>query len=111
MGDVWELGRHRVICGDALRGDDYHRLLGGEVAQMVVTDPPFNVKIHGHAMGRGTIRHREFKVASGEMSESEFTVFLDGFIRLAVRHSQDVADALASSGEAGIFDSCSALPT
>jgi hypothetical protein len=89
MGDVWELGRHRLICGDALRGDDYHRLLGGEVAQMVVTDPPFNVKIHGHAMGRGTIRHREFKVASGEMSESEFTVFLDGFIRLAVRHSQD----------------------
>ena len=52
MGDVWELGRHHLMCGDALRGDDYHRLLGGEVAQMVVTDPPFNVKIHGHAMGR-----------------------------------------------------------
>jgi DNA modification methylase len=89
MGDVWELGRHHLMCGDALRGDDYQRLLGGEVAQMVVTDPPFNVKIHGHAMGRGTIRHREFKVASGEMSESEFTAFLEGFIRLTVRHSQD----------------------
>jgi DNA modification methylase len=89
MGDRWELGRHHLMCGDALRGDDYQRLLGGEVAQMVVTDPPFNVKIHGHAMGRGRIRHREFKVASGEMSESEFTAFLEEFIRLAVRHSQD----------------------
>ena len=89
MGDRWELGRHHLMCGDALRGDDYQRLLGGEVAQMVVTDPPFNVKIQGHAMGRGRIRHREFKVASGEMSESEFTAFLEEFIRLAVRHSQD----------------------
>jgi len=66
MGDRWELGHHHLMCGDALRGDDYQRLLCGELAQMVVTDPPFNVKIHGHAMGRGTIRHREFKVASGE---------------------------------------------
>jgi DNA modification methylase len=89
IGDRWELGRHRLICGDALRGDDYQRLLGGELAQMVVTDPPFNVKIHGHAMGRGAIRHREFKVASGEMSESEFTAFLEEFARLAVRHSQE----------------------
>jgi DNA modification methylase len=89
MGDRWELGRHHLMCGDALRGDDYERLLGGEVAQMIVTDPPFNVKIHGHAMGRGTIQHREFKVASGEMSEAEFAAFLEEFIRLAARHSQD----------------------
>jgi DNA modification methylase len=89
LGDRWELGRHHLMCGDALRGDDYRRLLGGEVAQMVITDPPFNVKIHGHAMGRGRIRHREFKVALGEMSESEFTAFLEQFTRSAVRHSQD----------------------
>ena len=91
LGDRWELGRHHLMCGDALRGDDYQRLLGGEVAQMVVTDPPFNVKIQGHAMGRGRVRHREFKVASGEMSESVFTAFLEGFIRLSVRYSQDGA--------------------
>jgi DNA modification methylase len=89
LGDRWELGRHGLMCGDALREDDYRRLLGGEVSQMVVTDPPFNVKIHGHAMGRGRVRHREFKVASGEMSEWQFTAFLEAFIRLAVRHSQD----------------------
>jgi hypothetical protein len=89
LGDRWQLGRHLLMCGDALRGDDYQRLLGGEAAQMIVTDPPFNVKIQGHAMGRGRVRHREFKVASGEMSESEFTAFLEEFIRLVVRHSQD----------------------
>jgi DNA modification methylase len=89
LGDRWELGRHRLVCGDARRHDDYLRLLGGDVAQMVLTDPPYNVRIHGHAMGRGTVRHREFTIASGEMSEADYTAFLKQFIRLAVRHSQD----------------------
>jgi DNA modification methylase len=89
LGDRWELGSHHLMCGYALRGDDYERLLRGEVVQMLVTDPPFNVKIRGQVMGRGTSRHRDFKVESGEMSESEFTAFLQRFIRLAVRHSQD----------------------
>jgi hypothetical protein len=89
LGDIWELGRHRLTCGDALRGDDYERLLRGDFAQMVVTDPPYNVKIHGHAMGRGKIRHREFAMASGEMSEAAYFNFLAAFIRLAIRHSQD----------------------
>jgi hypothetical protein len=73
-GDVWELGRHRLLCGDALQGESYERLLKGENAQMVIADPPYNVPIQGHAMGRGKVRHREFKMASGEMSEVAFTV-------------------------------------
>jgi DNA modification methylase len=89
LGDIWELGRHRLMCGDALRCDDYERLLRGDVAQMVATDPPYNVKIDGHAMGRGKIRHREFAMATGEMSEAAFADFLDGFIRLVVRFSRD----------------------
>src|SRR5580704_4888127 len=80
-GDVWEFGRHRLICGDARQGDSYERLLQGELAQMVVTDPPYNVPIDGYAMGRGKVRHREFEMASGEMSEAEFTNFLERFIR------------------------------
>src|SRR5262249_14582063 len=52
-GDVWELGRHRLVCGDALRPETYVRLLGGDTAQMVATDPPYNVRIHGHVTGRG----------------------------------------------------------
>jgi ParB-like nuclease family protein len=43
MGDVWELGRHHLMCGDALRGDDYHRLLGGEVAQRPRGSPPIGL--------------------------------------------------------------------
>ena len=90
-GDIWELGRHRMMCGDARRGDNYERLLRGDFAQMVVADPPYNVRIDGHAMGRGKVRHREFAMASGEMSDAAFGNFLDGFIRLAIRFSQDGA--------------------
>jgi DNA modification methylase len=89
LGDVWQLGRHRLVCGDALNGETYERLLNGEIAQMVVSDPPYNVKIGGHAMGRGQVRHREFKMAAGEMSEAAFTRFLERFIRCSIHHSQD----------------------
>src|SRR5215471_20309003 len=60
-GDCWELGRHRLVCGDALQSTAYAVLLRSELAQMLVTDPPFNVRINGHAMGRGKVRHQEFK--------------------------------------------------
>jgi DNA modification methylase len=90
-GDIWELGRHRLMCGDARHGDDYERLLRSDVAQMVVTDPPYNVRIHGHAMGRGKARHREFAMASGEMSDAAFGDFLDGFIRLVIKFSRNGA--------------------
>jgi DNA modification methylase len=89
LGDVWELGRHRLICGDALNGGSYERLLQGDLAQMVVTDPPYNVRVDGHAMGRGKVRHREFKMASGEMSEAAFTGFLERFIRQAITFSHN----------------------
>src|SRR5947208_9659305 len=86
-GDVWELGRHRLICGDALRDTSYQALLHGDLAQMVVTDPPYNVPIKGHAVGRGKIRHREFTMAAGEMSEEAYTAFLASFIRNAIAFS------------------------
>jgi DNA modification methylase len=76
LGDLWQLGPHRVICGDALKADTYAALLGGERAAMVFTDPPYNVPIQGHVGGSGTIRHREFVMASGEMSQEAFTSFL-----------------------------------
>jgi DNA modification methylase len=88
-GDCWELGRHRLVCGDALQSASYAVLLEGELAQLLVADPPFNVRINGHAMGRGKVRHREFKMASGEMSETAFTAFLETFIRQVVAFSSD----------------------
>ena len=75
-GDLWQIGPHRLICGDATDAQTYDRLLDGARAQMVFTDPPYNVKIDGHVSGLGKVRHREFAVASGEMSEAEFTGFL-----------------------------------
>jgi DNA modification methylase len=89
LGDCWQLGRHRLVCGDALQSTSYSMLLGVERAQMMVSDPPFNVRINGHAMGRGKVRHREFKMASGEMSEAAFTAFLDTFIRQAIIFSEN----------------------
>ncbi len=76
LGDVWQIGPHRLICGDATEPGTYARLLDGERAQMVFTDPPYNVKIDGHVSGLGKVRHREFAFASGEMTQVEFTSFL-----------------------------------
>ena len=76
MGDVWVLGRHKLICGDARSSEDYARLLGNERVDMVFTDPPYNVAIDGNVCGLGSVKHREFAFASGEMSETQFTQFL-----------------------------------
>lgn len=75
-GEIWELGRHRLLCGDAREADDLARLMGNERADLVFTDPPYNVAIDGHVCGLGEVRHREFAMASGEMSQGEFTAFL-----------------------------------
>jgi len=76
IGDLWELGGHRVLCGNALDLAAFAALMGEERAAIVFTDPPYNVEIDGHASGLGAIRHRPFPMASGEMDKSEFTAFL-----------------------------------
>src|SRR5688572_9234719 len=64
-GDLWLLGDHRIYCGDALDPTSYERLLEDELAQMVFTDPPFNVPIEGHVSGLGRVKHKDFAQASG----------------------------------------------
>ena len=76
LGDLWQMGPHRLLCGDALTGGCYVQLVGGAMMRMVFADPPYNVPIDGHVCGRGRIKHRDFAMASGEMSEAEFTAFL-----------------------------------
>jgi len=76
IGDLWLLGRHRILCGNALEPEAFTALMGAERAAMVFTDPPYNVPIEGHAGGLGTIHHRPFPMASGEMNEAEFAAFL-----------------------------------
>lgn len=75
-GDLWQLGRHRLLCASALEADSYARLAGGKQASMVFADPPYNVPIGGHVCGSGRIHHREFAMASGELSEDQFVAFL-----------------------------------
>jgi len=75
-GDLWTLGNHRLLCADARSEESYQRLLQGKPAQMVFTDPPYNVPVNGHVSGKGKVKHKEFPMASGEMSEAEFTAFL-----------------------------------
>ncbi len=88
-GDLWLLGKHRVVCGDARDPAAYELLLDGEKAQLVCTDPSFNVAIDGNVCGKGSIHHREFAMASGEMSPEAFTSFLKSVFVLLASHSQD----------------------
>ena len=108
IGDVWSLGPHRLICGDGLDPQVVARLMAGEQAQMVFTDPPYNVAISGNVSGLGKTQHREFTMAAGEMTKPQFTRFLaqafkgladhstDGsihFICMDWRHTKEVQDA------------------
>jgi len=90
-GDVWQLGAHRLVCGNSLDPAVVADLMDGEMARMVFTDPPYNVPIQGHVGGSGKIRHREFAFASGEMTRSEFTDFLAAAFENLIAHSIDGA--------------------
>jgi DNA modification methylase len=107
-GDCWQIGDHFLLCADALKAESYIQLLSGKRAQMVFTDPPYNVRIARNVSGLGKAQHREFAMASGEMTQREFTAFLrqaftrlvefstDGsihFVCMDWRHIREMADA------------------
>jgi DNA modification methylase len=84
IGDLWQLGKHRILCGDALSVDSYKSLMGDCRAHVAFTDPPDNIPVAGNDSGKGKNRHRKFVMASGEMTEAEYTGFLSNtFARLA----------------------------
>ena len=88
-GDLWQLGPHRLVCGNSLDPEFVALLMDGEKADMVFTDPPYNVPIDGHVCGSGSVKHREFAMASGEMSRAEFTRLLKSAFANLVAHSRD----------------------
>ena len=107
-GDLYLLGQHRLLCGDATLAGSYKVLLGDLKASVGFADPPYNVPIDGHVGGLGKVKHRDFPMAVGEMSAAEFTEFLETvFTRLAAyshqgsihficmdwRHLREVLDA------------------
>ncbi len=107
-GDLWLVGKHRLLCGDALNPADWRALMDRDKAQMIFVDPPYNVPIAGHVSGLGAVKHREFAMASGEMSQDAFTEFLRSsfknlaafsaegsvhFVCMDWRHMREVLDA------------------
>ncbi|MEC8067423.1 MAG: DNA methyltransferase [Pseudomonadota bacterium] len=89
FGDVWQLGEHKLICGDSTKVETYQNLMGEELADVILTDPPYNVKIRGHVCGNGKVQHEEFAMASGEMTDAEFVAFLEAFIKHNIAFSHD----------------------
>ena len=87
-GELWLLGKHRVLCGSSLESRCFELLMGSQRADVVFTDPPYNVPIDGHAIGNGSVHHPDFAMASGEMNEAEFVDFLTMSLRLLARHSR-----------------------
>jgi DNA modification methylase len=86
-GDLFHLGRHRLLCGDATCDADFEALMSDRTAQMVITDPPYNVPIDGNVCGLGRIKHQDFVMAAGEMSAAEFTAFLEKAFSNLAAHS------------------------
>ncbi|MDO8913997.1 MAG: site-specific DNA-methyltransferase [Phenylobacterium sp.] len=92
-GDLWVLGRHRLLCGDAKDSAAIALLMDGGQADMLFTDPPYNVPIDGHVSGLGQVRHREFAEGVGEMTASQFTAFLQETLGAAALVCRDGAIA------------------
>lgn len=87
LGDIWNLGAHRLMCADALMRTSYDSLMGSERADLVSTDPPYNVPMAGHVTGLGNVEHRPFVQCNGDLSPEEFVSFLSD----AMRHGADFA--------------------
>jgi DNA modification methylase len=87
-GDLWLLGRNRVLCGNSLADGSFLTLMQDRRADVVITDPPYNLAVN-EVTGLGGIRHKEFKMAASEMSESEFAECLAQVFSLLASHSAD----------------------
>ena len=90
-GDIWRIGSHRVICGDVREPSLLTQVVGGAKMDAAFLDPPYNVVVDGHAGGKGRTKHREFAMASGEMTPEEFAAFLGEALGACARVSRDGA--------------------
>ncbi|QNE33032.1 DNA methylase N-4 [Sphingomonas sp. NBWT7] len=105
-GDLWLLGKHRLLCGSSLEPAVWERLMNGASGAMVLTDAPFNVKVNGHVSGGG--RHAEFAMASGEMSVAEFIDFNKSYLANMSAHLKDGAIVMAFMDHHHLFELMSA---
>ena len=85
VGDIWQLGKHRLVCGDSTDPATFAKLMAGvSPAALVFSDPPFGCKIDGFVASSG--RHREFVMGSGEMAPDELFEFFRAFIEAFLPH-------------------------
>jgi DNA modification methylase len=102
IGDVFQLGQHRVACGDATDPAVMRLLMEGDPrARLILTDEPYNVPIAGHVTGGA---HREFAMASGEMTAEQFLAFNVAWMKAASGY-------LCEGGIFGTFIDWRGLPT
>lgn len=85
-GDLWALGTHRLYCGSSLEEYSFKKLMSDEVADVIFSDPPYNVAISGNVTKQK--HHKEFLEASGELSEVEFREFLETTFKLQCKYSK-----------------------
>jgi hypothetical protein len=114
LGDIWRLGRHRLLCGSSLEPGSWEQLMCGERAAMAFTDAPYNVPVQGHVSGLGKARHPEFAMASGEMSAAEFITFnanylanmeaclADGALVMACMDHRHLFELMAAARQVGL---------
>ena len=88
-GDLWILGKHRLLCGDSTNENDVQKLMNEKLADMIFTDPPYNVKVSNISGINKEHKHSEFLMASGEMSVQEFIDFLSKIFKNLVSFSKD----------------------
>lgn len=90
LGDLWRLGDHFLLCADSLNPTSFEVVMQGELAQIVLTDAPYNVPISRHVCGLGKIKHEEFAMASGEMTDEEFEKnFVSPYMQNCIQYSKD----------------------
>jgi DNA modification methylase len=87
LGDLWHLGKHRLLCGDVRSESSLAALMKDDRAALIFTDPPYNTVIEGNVSGKGIFKHGDFAMAVGEMSEAEFTQFLEDSLGILARYS------------------------
>lgn len=90
------LGKHRLLCGDATDAASYASVLNGNLADVIFTDCPWNIPIEGFVSGLGKTKHKDFKMAAGELSPEQFAQFCDCFHQICTDHLK----------EEGAFYSC-----
>ena len=95
IGDIWRLGKHRLLCGSSLEGEAWQKLMAGQTAAMAFVDGPYNVPINGHVSGKGKARHAEFSMATGEMNSSEFVNFNQTYLTRMTEYLKDGAVVMA----------------